>query len=380
MAVVEVTTESWFSRLIKSIKSVLVGLLLFVVSFPLLFWNEGRAVQTAKSLDEGAGAVVSVKSDAVDASKEGKLVHMSGEMKTEDTLKDPDFAVSEKAIKLYRDVEMYQWVEKKTEKEEKQVGGSVKTTTTYSYERDWEDKVIDSSDFREDGHDNPTAMPYQAVTLEAQKVTLGAFTLTSAQLSQVTDTENLAVTDNAVEGVGRAKVNSGGVYVGADPSSPRIGDVRVNWRVVRPGPLSVVGVQLGSTFGAYQASAGDALLLVDQGTLTAAQMFQKAQDENAMMTWILRALGWFLMFVGLLMVFKPISVFGDVIPLFGSMLGAGLGLFAFLLSAGLSLLTVAVAWVVVRPVLGVGMLVVALGAIVGLFMLSRKRSAAKAAA
>ena len=43
----EVTQQSWFSRITGAVKGILVGLVLFVVSFPLLFWNEGRAVQTA---------------------------------------------------------------------------------------------------------------------------------------------------------------------------------------------------------------------------------------------------------------------------------------------------------------------------------------------
>ena len=46
---VSVTTrQGWGSRLSESIKSVLFGVVLFGVAFPLLFWNEGRAVRTAK--------------------------------------------------------------------------------------------------------------------------------------------------------------------------------------------------------------------------------------------------------------------------------------------------------------------------------------------
>ena len=43
-------------------------------------WNEGRAVRTAESLEEGAGAVVSVPADAVDPGNEGKLVHVSEQL------------------------------------------------------------------------------------------------------------------------------------------------------------------------------------------------------------------------------------------------------------------------------------------------------------
>ena len=49
MAVTETTTESWGSRLGNSIKGVIVGLGLFVLGFPVLFWNEGNSVKTAKS-------------------------------------------------------------------------------------------------------------------------------------------------------------------------------------------------------------------------------------------------------------------------------------------------------------------------------------------
>jgi hypothetical protein len=60
----ESTTQSWFSRIGNAIKGVLVGLVLFVVSFPLLFWNEGRAVQAYMGLAEGKNSVVSVPADA----------------------------------------------------------------------------------------------------------------------------------------------------------------------------------------------------------------------------------------------------------------------------------------------------------------------------
>src|SRR5262245_18526190 len=107
----ETSSQSWFSRIIDSIKSVLVGLAMLVASFPLLFWNEGRAVRTARSLEEGAGAVVSVSSTSVDPAHEGKLVHMTGEATTAETLEDPEFGVKAHALKLVRVVEMYQWEE-----------------------------------------------------------------------------------------------------------------------------------------------------------------------------------------------------------------------------------------------------------------------------
>ena len=66
-----------------SIKNVVFGLVLFVVAFPVLFKNEGRAVIAAKRLEEGRGAVVSLPTaNAVDPANEGKLVHVTGRAAT----------------------------------------------------------------------------------------------------------------------------------------------------------------------------------------------------------------------------------------------------------------------------------------------------------
>src|SRR2546423_9352115 len=135
----------------------------------------------------------------------------------------------------------------------------------------------------------------------------------------------------------KVQVKDGKFYMGQDPSSPQVGDVRISYEVVKPDTVSLVGVQLASTFGAYQAKAGDAILLVEAGTHTAVEMFKSAQEQNVIFTWVLRGVGFFMMFLGLFMTYRPIAVFADVVPLFGTALSAGIGLFAFLGSAGLSI-------------------------------------------
>jgi hypothetical protein len=143
----EVTTTGWFSRLAGSVRSVLFGLILFGAAFPLLWWNEGRAVRVAESLDEGAGAVVSVSTDGVESENDGELVHLSGLARTEDVLKDADFGISETGLKLIRSVEMYQWTESVEQTKKKKTGGKEETRTTYRYKRKWSATPIDSSRF-----------------------------------------------------------------------------------------------------------------------------------------------------------------------------------------------------------------------------------------
>lgn len=380
----ETSSTSWLSNLFGSIKSVLFGLILFVVSFPLLFWNEGRAVRTSKGLTEGQGAVVSVPMDAVDASKEGKLVHVSGAVKTDAPVADDKLGVQASAVKLIRNVEMFQWKEHEKSESRKKLGGGTETVKTWEYKQEWAPGRIDSSEFKHaEGHENPPAPAFETKTFVANKVTVGAFTMSPEQIGQLTNAASLPVDAAAADKLpadvhDKLKVNDGKFYQGDDPATPKVGDVRISFQVVNPSTVSLIGVQTGQTFTSYQTKTGTAILLVEEGTLTAPQMFTMAQDRNTVMTWVIRAGGFFMMFIGLIMIFRPIVVFADVIPLVGTMLGAGIGLFAFLGAAVLSFITIAIAWIVYRPVIGITMIVLAAAALYWLVSVGVKKKAARA--
>jgi hypothetical protein len=238
------------------------------------------------------------------------------------------------------------------------------------------DHLLDSSRFKETGHDNPRSMKYESKKLEATRVAMGAHRLSGEQISKIGGAAPLEVgADTPLENAPRhAKVKPDGVvYVGESSDSPRIGDERISFRIVKPGPLSIIAQQTGDTFQPYQTQAGDALLLVQDGIHAPEEMFQKAQSDNATMTWVLRVVGFALMFIGLAMAFKPLSVVADVVPFVGSLVGAGMGVFAFLIALAMSLLTVSVAWIVHRPLLGVPLLLVAAGALYLVFARGRKK-------
>lgn len=381
----ESSSTSWGSNLLGSIKSVLFGMVLFAISFPVLFWNEGRAVRTSKGLTEGQGAVVSVPIDAVDASKEGKLIHVSGPVKTDAPVADDQLGVQATAVKLIRNVEMYQWKEHEKSESRKKVGGGTETVKTWEYKKEWAEGRIDSSSFKHpEDHENPAAPAFESKTFTANKVTVGAFTMSSEQVGQLTNSASLPVDAAAAEKLpadihDKFKVNDGKFYQGDDPATPKVGDVRIFFQVVNPTTVSLIGVQTGQSFTTYSTKTGTTILLVEEGTLTAPQMFKKAQDRNTVMTWLLRGAGFFIMFLGLVMIFKPIVVFADVLPFVGTMLGAGIGLFAFLGAAILSFITIAIAWVVYRPFIGITMLVLAAAAFYWLISVGVKKKAARAA-
>jgi hypothetical protein len=373
----ETTSQGWGSRIMSSIKGVLFGGAFFLVAFPLLVWNEGRAVTRARSLEEGAGAVVSVPDASVTAGHEGKLVHMSGQATTSQTLADPEFAVSVSALRLRRTVEMYQWKEDEKSETKNKIGGGTETVKTYSYVKTWDDDLIDSGRFRhEDGHENPGAKPFSNQDWSAEPVKLGGFRLSSDQVSRLDRFEPLSPDPKAVlpaATAARVKVTGSQYYAGKDPNVPAIGDARVTFQVARPAEISVVALQVGDTFEGYHAKAGGTVDLLEYGVKSADAMFKAAQDANTLLTWILRGVGFFVMFLGLTMVFNPLRVLGDVIPILGTLMGAGIALFAGAVAAALSLVTIAIAWLAYRPVLGIVLLVLAGAAIVGLVYMSKAR-------
>jgi len=377
----QVTSHSWFSRLGGAVKGVLFGLLLFVIAFPLLSWNEGRAVQRYKTLQEGSGLVVAVASESVDAANEGALIHVTGKADTDITLTDPVFGVSAQAIKLNRVVEMYQWAEDTQSTTKKKVGGSEETTTTYTYAKTWADSPIDSTSFEKPaGHENPGTFAYPPMEQQADTVTLDAFILSPSLVGMIHNPESLALSvdeenpmPEALPGIANPRGNL--FYVGSNSAAPQVGDLRVSFEVTRATNISVIAQQSGSTFVPYQADAGGRIQLLQIGTHTAEAMFQKAISDNNLLTWGLRLLGFLLMMGGLNMIFKPLSVLADVLPILGKIVSIGTGLISFLIAISFSCLTIAIAWLVYRPLLGIILLVIA-GGVTALVLWKLKKTPA----
>jgi hypothetical protein len=362
----EITSESWLSRLGGAIKGFLFGTALFVLAFPLLFWNEGRAVKRAKALHEGAAVVVSVPANEISPVNSGKLVQVTGKATTSEKLVDPIFRLSANAIHLRRVVSMYQWQENSDAHTTKKLGGSTETSTTYTYAKNWNEGLIDSSRFKHpEGHQNPP-MPCTSDEWSAKQVHLSAFQLGPSLVAKLTLYTPVAAAkagtiSNALLGVFNP-INDG-FYRGRNSAAPELGDIHVTFQAVEPAEVSIVAQQAGTTLAPYATQAGSPIELLQNGTYSAAEMFKSAEQINKRLTWILRGVGLLLMVIGLSMVLKPLSVLADVVPFFGNIVQAGTGLIAFLVSLTLSFITVAVAWIVYRPVLGIALLVIASGVV-----------------
>jgi hypothetical protein len=146
--------------------------------------------------------------------------------------------------------------------------------------------------------------------------------------------------------------------------------------MVEPAEVSVVGAQRGNGLESYQASTGGSIALLRYGQVPADDMFEAAQGQNRVLTWILRLGGLLLLFLAFGSILRPARIFADVLPIAGRLVGAGIGFVSFFLAALLGLVVIAVGWLFYRPLLSIALFALAIGCIVILLRRGRKTPAA----
>ena len=418
MSYTETTNVSFFSRLGNSFSGIGMGLALFVAGTVLLWWNEGDFVATRDALNETQAQTQIVGNAAnLGPSFSGKVVHVTGFADTKDVLTDSAFGVSQTAIALERQVEFYQWVERTEEKTQKKLGGGEETVTTYYYDKEWVSSPVDSSSFR-DPQARERKVNTQLIMAENQEllssnVTFGAYRLPEFFVSSIggsrafdvkmdedarTQIENSIFAANPhMRPLRKAAVQEGAeapavsaapelvhqqgnvIYVGRSPAAPRIGDVRVTFTAVYPADISIIAKFNGNTFEKVYTSNGKTVSRLNMGVVSAEHMFGKAHSSNSTWTWILRVVGTFLVIGGLKAIVAPLSVLASVIPLLGTIVGAGTGLVCSLLGFAWSLIIISIAWLRFRPVIGGAMIGVAVLLIAALYFKGRAKKAAPVA-
>lgn len=279
----EITRHGWLSRIGASFKGILAGVVVLAIAVCLQFWNEGRTLKREQALTEGRAQVLEVAGASPDAANDGRLVHVAGVARAGAALADETFGVEREALALRRQVEMYQWRERKETREEKQVGGSTREITRYSYEKVWDDEPIASNGFREEAqHRNPDDMPYRDESWRAADIRIDGFRLGTEAAAEVGGWEDLDAAQVALpENLAASFRAANGWFVTSEsPSQPQVGDLRVRFQVVPEGPLSVIARQQAGVLDPWNSSRGQELLLVKRGEHTATQLFDDAGNAN----------------------------------------------------------------------------------------------------
>lgn len=418
--------HSYWERVGNSFKGILTGFVLIIGAIILLCWNENNYLQQKESLEELAQVTEEAKGDSIDASLEGKAIHFQAVTNSTDSvLTDDTFGVTVNDLKLKREVSMYQWEEESREECTDNVGGSQDCTTYYSHHKVWSEDHLDSSSYQDEDDcpnnncTNPSTWEYETKEREKSPITAGAYTLTDSFVRQLnnyvkinlneqqltitgqttqntetptteekSDSSSNSVADNNnsylygdststttttttnTTSASKFHIFADYIYVGKNPNSPEIWDMKISFESVHTGTVSIIGKQSGTEVRDYKTSNGRSQALLTNGSASTEDMILDAQNANKMMTWFLRFVGLFIMYIGFSSLFKFIETIAKVIPFVANLIGVATGIAAFGLTLIVGFTTIAIAWLAVRPVIWICCLVVVAG---GIYLLVKSK-------
>lgn len=182
-----------------------------------------------------ASASNAVDVDTFDAANEGRRVSVTGTLTFAAGAVDEELGIDTQAAVLWRDVEMAQWQEQCV------ANGCAQRIA-------WSSALIDSSTFNErTGRENPVSFPFASRAFAAPSLRLGAFTVDPAVLAELpTQPRPASMAELPPNLAAIFRDHDGVLFSGDDVRVPAIGDLRVRYRVLAPGPVTITGLQRGN--------------------------------------------------------------------------------------------------------------------------------------
>lgn len=373
----EVEYQSGASRMLNNIcMAICVAPLLLLAMCALLGYNEQRAVCDQRAVMAGSEAVQEVGCDKPSYGS-GSLVMFSCDIDTASLpqMKLPGayfsrFSHQGTGIRVHS--EMFQCIEHDYTTEEKTQGGGKRIIHTYWYSKEWRSEHVDSGSFRARGssdwqnhcgEDNPywdASVPSSGSSY-AQQMKVGEFT------TAMTNKVPLATPIPNLEGDKFwQQVDTGSFYRsrGGQASYARIGDVRVTFYSNDPFRLktTVLGNNNQGTIEKWIAPpswlcSGFTLLDLRMGIFSKDDLFKLLSSEANMLTWILRFVGFALMWFAFCLCFGPLEVAADCIPCIGPCLGDSIARITCCISClpatACTLGVAGIVWVAMRPMVGI---------------------------
>ena len=325
----------------------------------LLWWNEGNYVKVASAIKEAQSDYVQVKDAKVDSANEGKVIATNGKLVVNEDAKDEAFKINVNSALLSRKVEMYQWDENCDE------------DNNCSYSKKWDDTAINSSSFKE-GHTNPS-MPYDSEIFYSNSVSMGDFSLTKDNLQYLSANKEYTLKQEDAINNSMTIVDNYLFKGKGTLSNPEVGDLRIKFNYLEATDVSAVGVQSGSNITGFVGKSGKTVMYTIEGIHTGEELFQKLEDNNKMMTWLLRLVGCILLISAIACIFTPLTKLANYVPILGGLVGTAAGLVSIVVGLALSIIIIAVAWVAYRPVASIIAIVVAVGLVVLLITRGKKK-------
>ncbi len=379
----EVTHKSWGQRLLGSLVGLLFGLLLFIGSFAVLFFNEGSI-----DFSQMASRAEVLNAAVVQPQAEGKTVTLTGPITSSELLGDNLYLKPGAYVALARTVEMFAWKETVDTETRTNIGGSETQVKTYRYSSEWSDQPGNSDQFKKSNYVNPAkAIPNQVSTVLSAKI--GVYSIDMASLTEVVNFPYSCTSDSrrytphysggislpsgnrlnlTSQNLLSTKAQPVGNYLfqgAGSPQAPKIGDLRICYSAMpNNSTVTVLGQLQGDRLIPTQHQK-QPFFRLSSGSRAAAI----AELRSTYLTWLwfLRLLGFLMMWAGLALLAQPVNVLFSVIPLLGELSEVVSGAASFILALVLSFVTIVVSSLIHQPIVLLG----SVGVTLVVFLLGR---------
>lgn len=373
-------------RLRNSLVAMVLGVVLFFGSFVVLFLNEGR--ENLAGVARGARLY-----EATATYDETDLLYVIGSLSSTAPLSD-NYLQAGHYIRLIREVEMYAYVEIEHTRTREHVGGSQTTEYTYTYEKQWVNDPRPTVTYKGVASERPTDIPAgydawitsmpqsrldTASNLAINGIPMSSENLVLSNPKSLVLSESVvdlaALTDNETvhpEAIFRRNTETGTL------DNPQVGDVRIAYRAVMNTDEGLLLAAFSEgMFLRYMTPNDNRLYRFFTGTTTLSDAIDRLQDEYTAMLWILRIVGFVMMFSGLLLMANPARTLLSVLPIFAKVGMFVYGFFALMSSLTLSVLVIVLAMLFHNALLAVGVVLLIVLALI-FYLRSKKQKAINA--
>jgi hypothetical protein len=215
-------------------------------------------------------------------------------------------------------------------------------------------------------HENPE-MLFGDARFSASDAKLGGWTLDSDILGRINYSQELM--PDAPAGWTRR----GYYYYLGNPAALEIGNMRVRYIGLPSGTtISVLAMQSGDGFALFTTRNGHQVALGAAGNHTAAELIEG--QRKSLFTWALRGVGTLMMYIGFFVFLSPLSNMTSVIPILGTIARGTAAFTAIVIAVPLSMVVIALAWLPYRPILGGGLILLAVAVGYALWRWAKTRS------
>ncbi|KTC73920.1 hypothetical protein Lbir_0976 [Legionella birminghamensis] len=361
----DLPAQSWGSRLKDTLACLAGGFVCLGLASYLIFWNEKTGYRYDSSLEQTESLVIAVPDKPVNNDNNQSVVYLTGEALTNRSLSDLQLNITVSALALKRQVLVYEWLEEID---------NDKAKPHYHYYTGWREKLIPSSSFLDpNSHPNPASLPIESLYQYAEDAALGDFVLPSTVIDAIPDAAKVDLSKVDLQSLQtktgkQAALVGNEIYLGANPKAPQVGDLRIRVTAVFPQKISIIAQQNGNTLQAYQAPAGDSILLVASGEVSQHSLVDDARERSPAVVWFVRFICVLLCITGVSLLMRIMMVFADKIKLAHKVTRPGASLVSSI--AGLSLWCLITA-IALAPLQTMMPIILLAFAIAGVYLLTR---------